>query len=170
MLTVCRISVSSPPDAGPCDLYGRPVLLIMLTVCIMSVSSPPDAGPCDRYGRPVLCVYNVCILPSRRWPVWSVRSSSSPRIRWSNFLPRRRNRWVHPTYVSRRVTFDNNVSPLYLSCTPFIMLQALSGDIDIYVLYSAHQKSGDNLSFSYYLPLQHHVLSILITPMHVQTN
>ena len=25
--------------------------------------------------------------------------------------------------------------------------------------YSAHQKSGDNLSFSYYLPLHHHVLS-----------
>jgi len=27
------------------------------------------------------------------------------------------------------------------------------------VIYSAHQKSGDNLSFSYFLPLQHHVLS-----------
>jgi len=36
-------------------------------------------------------------------------------------------------------------------------------------LYSAHQKSGDKLSVSYYLPLQHHVLSNYITPMHVQT-
>jgi len=37
------------------------------------------------------------------------------------------------------------------------------------VIYSAHQKSGDNLSFSHYFQLQHHVLSNLITPMHVQT-
>jgi len=39
-------------------------------------------------------------------------------------------------------------------------------------VYSAHQKSGDSLSFSYYmyLPLQHHVLSNKKkTPMHFQT-
>jgi len=41
--------------------------------------------------------------------------------------------------------------------------------ISIYKQYSAHQKSGDNLSISYYLPLQHHVLSNLITFVHVQT-
>ena len=36
-------------------------------------------------------------------------------------------------------------------------------------IYSAHQKYGDSLKFSYYLPLHHHVLWNLKTPMYAKT-
>ena len=58
---------------------------------------------------------------------------------------------------------------LHLSLWKLVWAQAHTLPTDLFskecvtnlVIYSAHQKSGDSLSFSYYLPLQHNVVSNL---------
>jgi len=40
--------------------------------------------------------------------------------------------------------------------TSFVSLPTVVSPFKL-IIYSAHQKSGDNLSFSYYLPIQHNI-------------
>jgi len=75
--------------------------------------------------------------------------------------------------IARHQERNNNYAPelvhIYFHVQPITFLLHMCYYKKLNNIYSAHQKSGDNLSISYYLSLQHHVLSNLITFVHVQT-